>query len=205
MNGYGNDRDRCSGRRTTEVLTISGNSPTQAMPKAISVDDSSIDYLEQPRLVEVRPQLNKISPPGPECLPPEEGQLLPPDISNVHPGEEQSLPSKDTRRYPQQGKRVPAAIEESPVSPKIALPKPVSTTSSLDRRVSLLRIVDHCRYICLGKCILKQGSFGYDLSPRVWKLLRRGQERPLLIRVSPGTEAFVTSGRAATPEPGLGN
>lgn len=56
----------------------------------------------------------------------------------VLPGVGRPLPSKDSHRDPQQGKMVTVNIEESMVSPKIALPQPASTTSSLDLRTSSL-------------------------------------------------------------------
>ena len=93
----------------------------------------SVESIKRQGLVEVQPQPCKTFPSGPECLPPEEGRLSPPitpmEQHYVHPGEGRSLPSKDVRRDPKQGQEVPAAIDESPVSPKIALLEPASTIS----------------------------------------------------------------------------
>lgn len=99
-NGYGSGRCFC--HQATEPSNIAEHSPTQAMPGPDLTESNSNGYLEQPQLVEVRTQLNKISPPGSECLPPSEGRLMPPDISlGQHfgpPGEGQPLPSKDALR-----------------------------------------------------------------------------------------------------------
>lgn len=97
----------------------------------------------------------------------------------VHPGEGRPLPSKDARRDSQQKLGVPVAIRESAVSPKIGLPEPVSSTSSLNRKTSSWGNGaggdSNCRHTRLGKYVPRQSSFYYYLSPQVWEALRRGK------------------------------
>lgn len=129
--------------------------------------------------VEVDPQLNKISPPDLERMLPEGGQSLlshlPLGQHYVHPGEGRPPPSKKARRNPQQGQRVAVTIEGSPTPPVIAFLEPTSTTSSLDRRIYLLRggrlpLLHPPREMCP-----RPGSFCYDLSSPAWETFRRGK------------------------------
>lgn len=90
--------------------------------------------------MDVQLQLYKISPLGPERLPPEGGRVSQPDISlgqyYVHPGEGRPLPSEAGCRDPRQEQDIPVTIVEPLVSPKIAHPvytksRPGLGTSSL--------------------------------------------------------------------------
>ena len=107
------------------------------------------------------------------------------------------LPSKNARRDPQQGQRVLVAIEESTVSPKIALPEPASTRDSLDRRTSSLGVRDHCRHIRPGERVPKHGSFPWEFSPRVRETSAGGRAATTATGFPHGTQTLVAGGRAA--------
>lgn len=144
--------------------------------------------------MEVGPQLSKTSP-GPECLPPEEGQLLPPDIPleqhYVSLGEGQPLPSKDVRREPQQGKRVPVAITESPGVNYIPLGSETIFAWG----------DDHCRHIRLGERVPRHEAFVATFPP-AQEISSPRRERPLPPQAPLEIEALVARGRAVSAAAG---
>lgn len=130
-----------------------------------TLSDDVETFRKNETTVEVQSQLNKIFPPGPECLPSEEGRLLSPEFSlgqhYVIPGGKWPLRSEDARRNPQHGRKVLIAIEASLVSPNIAHPEPASTQFISDPRTSSLRERNHCRQIYLGKRVLRLSPPGH--------------------------------------------
>lgn len=63
---------------------------------------------------------------------------------NVHLGDRRLLLSKDAHRDQQQGHKVPVAIKESSLLPKMVVWEPASTISPAGPRASSLEEENHC-------------------------------------------------------------